>query len=56
MAGDEKFGYSVRGQKEKRGVLSAEERVECFEEIACIRCQIKSNHFYCHITTARVPW
>ncbi len=20
------------------------------------RCQIKSNHFYCHITTAQVPW
>ncbi len=19
-------------------------------------CQIKSNHFYCHITTAQVPW
>ncbi len=22
----------------------------------CISNQIKSNHFYCHITTAQVPW
>ncbi len=21
-----------------------------------VTCQIKSNHFYCHITTAQVPW
>ncbi len=24
--------------------------------IRCLLNQIKSNHFYCHITTAQVPW
>ncbi len=26
------------------------------KDVAVVCFQIKSNHFYCHITTAQVPW
>ncbi len=28
----------------------------CVTKAVCLSNQIKSNHFYCHITTAQVPW
>ncbi len=32
------------------------ERERSMQSCAYINDQIKSNHFYCHITTAQVPW
>ncbi len=35
---------------------TAGESCESSESKQFIPSQIKSNHFYCHITTAQVPW
>ncbi len=40
----------------KKNIILHENKSDCFESCAENLIDIKSNHFYCHITTAQVPW
>ncbi len=42
--------------KRKASQLPAHRSVDCAIDLLPGTTQIKSNHFYCHITTAQVPW
>ncbi len=46
------------GKNLQRLLFNIDNNVSCIpkQHIKMISNQIKSNHFYCHITTAQVPW
>ncbi len=40
MAGEEEFGYFCLSEGLLRWWRGTEERIECFEELACVRCAV----------------